>query len=209
MGTRSTIPSGGGTSIPLANFSMPGTITNFMSFTRSLNVTGQLFASQTYYTSFRLESTTKIQNIGLKISSLTGTSGARMYVALYKYDIDTDNLNLVAVMPSEIDIDSATGVTGWNFVNLVSPYTMEPGIYFTRIKTSANFQVNFPDSNYVNDTLGMEGTGTSNNPIYAFYQLGIAYDFGSTPSSVNFSSLLKGTNSSYGPPKGIFYRLTN
>lgn len=201
--------SGGGGGAELANFSMPGTITNFYPIIRTTNTTGGMYSSQTYYASFRIESTTKIQNIGLKISSLSGTSGARMYASLYKYDIDTDTLNLVANMPSEIDIDSATGVTGWNFINIGTPYTLEPGIYFTRAKTSATFNLNWPGSTYMNDTFGVEGTGTSTNIIYGFYQLGIGYDFGSTPTSINFSSLLKGTNSSYAVPKGIFYRLTN
>jgi len=201
-------PSGGG-GAELANFSMPGTITNFLSFSRSNNTTGGLYSSVTYYASFRIESTAKIQNIGLQIDSLSVTSGARMYASLYKYDIDTDTLNLVANMPSEIDIDSATGVTGWNFINIGTPYTLEPGIYFTRAKTSATFQAKWPDSNYMNDTFGMEGTGTSINNIYGFYELGIGYDFGTTPTSINFSSLLKGTNSSYAAPKGIFYTLTN
>lgn len=200
---------GGGSSAQLANFSMPGTITNFLSPTNTPSTSIGTYSSQTYYNSFRLESTTKIQNIGLRIASLSGTSGARAYAALYKYDIDTDNLNLIAVMPSEIDIDSATGVTGWNFINLGSVLTLEPGIYFTRYKTSATVQIGTTNTSNGGDTLGIEGVGTSTNMIHGFYELGIAYDFGSTPTTITFSGLLKGTNASYAVAKGIFYRLTN
>jgi hypothetical protein len=200
---------GGGSSTPLANFSMVGTITNFLSPTNTPSTSIGTYSSQTYYNSFRLESTTKIQNIGFRIASLSGTSGAKAYSALYKYDIDTDNLNLVAVMPSEIDIDSATGVTGWNFINLGSSVTLEPGIYFSRYKTSATVQIGTTNTSNGGDTLGIEGVGTSTSMIHGFYELGIAYDFGSTPTSITFSGLLKGTNASYAVAKGVFYRLTN
>lgn len=200
-------PSGGGGGGG-ANFAVPLTITNF-SDSAAVNTAMGSYSNRAYYTSFRIDGTTTIKNQGLKVHALSATAGARMYGSLYKYNISTNDLELIAVMPTEIDVDSATGVSGWQFVNYSQPIVLESGIYFSRLICNATFQIGVPNTTYMNDTMGVEGIGTSTNFVYGFITLSVPYDFGSTPTSIPFTDLTIGTNNSYAVASGLFYTITN
>ena len=143
--------------------------------------------------------------MGFKITSLSTNVGAKMYGALYKYDISTDSINLIDAMPTEIIADNVSGVLGFNYVNFTSNLNIEPGVYFTRVISNlSGIQIGFINS--WNKSMGIVGTGTSLLYYYGFYQP-ISYDFGSTPTNINVSSLVKATNQSQAAFGKAFFTL--
>ena len=195
-------PSGGGGGADA--WSVQNTITDFGVLGSPSSGTGNT-ANRAYYIVFKVDSNCVIKNMGFKITNLSTTAGAKIYGALYKYDISTDSINLVGVMPSEINADNVSGVVGFNYVNFASNLNLEPGVYFTRAITNLN-GISIGYINNWNNAMGIIGTGTSTSFYYGFYQ-NIAYDFGSTPSNINVSSLIKATNTGQAAIGKAFFTL--
>lgn len=197
-------PSGGGGGGSDA-WSVQNTITDFADVIGSPSAGTGNTANRAYYIVLQIDSNCVIKNMGFKINSLSTNVGAKMYGALYKYDISTDSINLIDAMPTEIIADNVSGVVGFNYVNFTSNLNIEPGVYFTRVITNLT-SITIGYVNSWNRAMGIVGTGTSSSYYYGFYQ-NISYDFGSTPSNINVSSLVKATNSSQAAFGKAFFTL--
>lgn len=194
---------GGGSSAGSTLFGLDRTVTDFNFKTETPSSSANAVGGKAFYYVFRLDGSCKVTNMGVKLATLSSTVGAVCYAALYKYDIDTDSINLVAAMPSEINIDSTVGFTGYNFVSFSSILTLEPGIYVTRVIPSHSVQFNF--TNQVDNPIGVVGAGTNGNKYYGFTNFPVGgYDFGSTPTNIPLSTLTKETNLFALPGKAFF-----
>jgi len=199
-------PSGGGGGGSDA-WSVQNTITDFADVIGSPSAGTGNTANRAYYIVFKIDSNCVIKNMGFKITSLSTSVGAKMYGALYKYDISTDSINLIAAMPTEIIADNVSGVVGFNYVNFTSNLNIEPGVYFTRVITNlSGIQIGYINS--WNKAMGIVGTGTSISYYYGFYQP-ISYDFGSTPTNINVSSLFIANNASQAAFGKAFFTLVS
>jgi hypothetical protein len=194
---------GGGSSAGSTLFGLDRTVTDFNFKTESPSSSANAVANKAYYYVFRLDGSCKVTNMGFKLNTLSSTVGAVFYGALYKYDIDTDSINLVGAMTSEINSDNASGFLGFNFANFASLLTLEPGIYLTRL--ICNQAVQFGFSNQVDNPIGVVGAGTSSSKYYGFTQFPAGgYDFGSTPTNIALSTLNKETSFTALPGKAFF-----
>ena len=187
-------------------WSFNGTITDFAGQTYWSGSTINWQGNRASYNPIRIESNCTIKNMGFNINSLSSNASCVCYGALYKYDIATDTLNLVAAMPQEIQANTTTGVTGLNLVNFASNIDITPGLYVVRVISNVGaFQTNY--NNLEQDTYGYYDSGTNNlGVITSFYEL-VSYDFGSTPTSINFSQITPSSSFFYQYSKSALFTL--
>ena len=80
-------------------------------------------------------------------------------------------------------------------------------MYITRVITNLS-GISLRYINNWHRAIGIVGTGTDVNYYRGFYQ-SIAYDFGSTPTNINVSSLIKTTNTSQVAAAKAFFTLVS
>lgn len=201
------VPAGGGGGGGVSDaWSFNGTVTDFAGQSQSSGSTINFQANRASYNPIRIESNCTIKNMGFVLSTLSSNATCVCYGALYKYDITTDTLNLVAVMPQEIQTNTTTGVTGWNFVNFASNVNLTPGVYVVRVISNVGgFQCSY--NNVEQDTYGYYDTGTTNLTVLTSFSELVTYDFGSTPTTINFSQITPSNFFSYQYSKAALFTL--
>ena len=123
-------PSGGGGGGGSDAWSVQNTITDFGDVIGNPSTGTGVTANRAHYIVLQIDSNCVIKNMGFHISTLSTNVGAKIYGALYKYDISTDSINLIGAMPTEIIADNVSGVLGFNYVNFTSNLNIEPGVYY-------------------------------------------------------------------------------
>jgi len=187
-------------------WSLNGTVTDFAGQSQSSGSTINWQGNRASYNPIRIESNCTLKNMGFAINALSTNATCVCYGALYKYDITTDTLNLVATMPQEIQTNTTTGVTGWNFVNFASNVNLTPGVYVVRVISNVGgFQTSY--NNVEQDTYGYIDTGTANLSVLTSYSELVTYDFGSTPTTINLTQITPSSSFFYQYSKAALFTL--
>ena len=187
------VPAGGGGGGADA-WSVNGVITDFYNVNANTTSSSASIANFAYGNLFRIDGECTVINIRINIGTLTGTTTARAYGAIYKLNTTTSNFDLIVAAPQEFNY-SSTGVLGWNIINFAAPVTLDSGVYVGRFICN-EFGGQFKYGNNSSTSMaGYIGTGT-NTGTYLGLEQSVSYDFGSTPSTISASSFLRSSSAS-------------
>ena len=197
MGTRSTIPSGGGGSSvsPADAFSIDGIVTDFQYTQSQISNATNIGRYYAWGELFRVDCVTKIESFDIKLNSLGTTTTARVFGAIYKFDPVAKIYNLEVPCPGEFNVGSG-GVVGWNKLTLPVPHTLQPGVYMKMSTANENAgTMGYPAHDGFQLT-GWIGTGTAGQPYRHLRFVAVNNYYYPAPSTIAISDLSLNTSSS-------------